>query len=563
MVFKPTFPDSKPDPRYKDLLSEFLWHKLDVYKGKVLFVDDTSQRQWTGASIKRTAIRVASYLIQVVELKPLDSCVLFYEHSDEILVIALGILFAGGVICAGAHEDPAEEHRYMIDVMKPKLVFADNSIRDELVAIRAAKRELDFKICIVDAGGANGSTEGNNTIFGYQEHLLKFTEGQRRFEENNVAQQLPVHMEPEDPTFVLLTSGSTGRPKPVARSQRNSIYTCHALDGQAASLWDLNEDTVMAGHLPLDHGTGIFNLKLTIAKGFRLIIMSGYELERMLAAIERYQITDCMLGSGYLHNLMSAPDELLGRYELSSLRNFIAVGSRVSSHELANKFMERFKDLSVRQMLGMTECGLASVVPRQDARSDTGSAGLLVPNVTVKLLDQNTGAEIEQFEQPGELLVAGPMVAKGYYGSGLEAQSRQAFGEDGFYRTHDICFMSANNKLSILGRDSEVLCVSDGWKVLPQEIEAALMAHPGIQEAAVLGVPHPELPSCDAPRAYVVPKEAWRAGRLTELGVARFAADRLSEPKHLVGGVKLMEDLPRLSVGKVDKKRLRAMDQQH
>ena len=570
MVLKSQIADSRPAEEFADSLSAFFFHQLDKFAQNVLILDHASGRQWTGAQLKVASANVARKLVALAKLEPNDDCVFFYKNSDHIHLAALGVLFAGGSVCAGSPYDPEPEHAYMIKQMRPRLVFVARKLRHEMLKIRESSG-IHFGIVIMD-DNQDDQEDDEPAAQATGVEIWRFHDQLMAASDSTL--ELPIRVRPDRPAFVLLTSGSTGHPKPVGRSHRNSLYVCHSLDG-AEHLWELGEQSVMAGHLQLDHGTGTFCLKMTLAKGLKLVVMDGYRFETMLEAIEGHQITDCLLGSALLHNFMNSPRELEGR-NLGSLRNLIAIGSPIASHSLACQFMDLHPNCSVRQAFGLTECGFITFVERSRAREDSETVGKLLPNLTVKLLDRESQRELGEFERDGELLVSGPTIASGYLGAQFEAQSREAFLADGFYRTNDICSIQPNGNLLIKGRFSEVLCLHDGWKVLPAEIEALLVTHPLIREAVVVGVPHPELPTCHAPRAYIVPRHgsselsqangsAGGAGNrsepaLSEKEVFDFVAARMSEPKHLVGGVKFVDEFPRISVGKVDKKLLKKMD---
>lgn len=563
MVFTSKFKESIPPKEYQNSLSLFYWRQLDKFADKTLFVDYASGRRWTGRSIKTHAIEFASYLVGKLNLKPGEHTVFFYPNSDQTHLAALGVLFAGGSVCAGALDDPRSEHEYMVRLMRPKVVFADVKILEELKSIRNALEEEDpsstFKICILSEQVTEFDTAA---CYSYRDIYMDMPNSTKQSQQAN---NLPVLVDPDQAAYVLLTSGSTGKPKPVARSHRNSLYVCFCLDTCNEELWNLSEQSVFAGHLPLDHGTGTFSIKLTLARGMTLIIMETYYEQMLLKAIDKYKITDCILGSALLHNLMSRYlDESTGlarEFNLGSLRNMISVGSPIASHELSRKFMNKHQnELSVRQSLGMTECGFVCFVRRADCLRESRAVGWLLPNMEAKLIDLDSGEEIGQSEKEGELYVRGPTVSPGYIGDKYKEQQRAAFLADGFYKTFDLAKFSSEGELVMRGRCNDVLCLGDGWKVLPNEIEAMLMTHEGILEAAVVGIPNPELPTCHAPRAYVVPKPNWQ-DKLTELDVIEYAKRHSSEPKHLVGGVKVMrQGLPRISIGKVDKRQLKQAD---
>lgn len=606
MVYKSQFPESIPSADYKDLVSNFFWHQLDKFQDRVLFVNlPDKNREWTGKEIKSTSERLAKNLIDVLGVKPNDDCVFFYKNCDYIQLTSLACLFAGASVCVGEPEDVKREKEYMVDLMQPSVVFIPWLLTEQIVSLRK-KLGIHFKVVVMDDDIYQRIDFSLlDQVYGLHKQLL--VEPRQDFQVS-----LPIQVAPERPAFVLLSSGSTGLPKAVNRSQRNSLYVCFSLNEQSTKhVWDLNENSVMAGHLQLDHGTGTFCLKMTLAKGLKLIIMERYEYKVLLDAIAKYQISDVLLGSAFLHNFISDQMDYLTKEGkeindgLISLRNFIAVGSPIASRDLANQFMVKYPQCSVRQAFGSTECGFMSIVEYERAK-DAQDVGPLLPNLMIKLIgrgidydnnptlsmpaavkdnqlsqqndddrkrqkgeeeqEEEEGKEVEQFNQVGELFVSGPTVSPGYMQRPHKPTPSDAFLPDGYYKSADMCMMvksddsavPAVERLKILGRYSEVLCLHDGWKVLPSEIERVIMEHPQVQEAAVVGVPHPELPTCHAPRAYVVLRKGSES--LSEKELFDFVASRCSEPKQLVGGIKFMQALPRISIGKVDKKLLTQQD---
>ena len=577
MVFKSTFEGAKPPAEFGDSLAELFWQKLKgEHNKRCLFLDFPTGRSWTGDEILKVASGIAANLAATCKLKPESDCVFFYENSDIIHLTALGVLFSGCSICVGAPHDPEDEHKHMIDLMQPALVFVPSKLAGEMVRIRQ-NLQLNYKIVAMDEESCAQADECN-----YQLHrdLLCAPSVERAKESAHLlaAPRPPVRVPSERAAYVLLTSGSTGRPKAVGRSHRNSVYVCHSLDGQVGErLWRLDSNSVLAGHLQLDHGTGTFCLKQTIAKGCKLIIMREYKFETMLDAIEREQITDCVLGSALLHNFITSTQQLEGR-DLSSLRSFLAVGSPIANELKVLQFMRANSSCSIQMAYGMTECGFVGISERS---TESYSRDVyLLPNFEAKLVARGDELEkpelddeIVELEKEGELYLRGATVSSGYLGAKFAQQSRAAFKADGFYKSNDICSFSRDGKLKVRGRFSEVLCLYDGWKVVPSELEALLMSHPQIGDAAIVGVPDPQLPTCHLPRAYVVRKQQSAKANgnstlttngttsvLTEKQVFDFVAARTAEPKHLRGGIKFVESFPRISIGKVDKKALLKID---
>ena len=611
MVFASQLGDSVPPAQFKDLVSNFFWHQLEKFRDRTLFVEHKSGHQWTGAQIKHSASLIASRLIQLdhLSLGPSQEVMMFYPNSVKSHLCTLASLFAGCSMCLGYPDDPEFEQFYQLSSLKPKLVLvrADllerfRSIRDRLKAESADKH---FALVVMNDDDEPNKLElrVEDGEFGLHKHLLSEQLPIESSQSAAAAPELPVQVDPNRPAFVLFTSGSTGKPKPVPRSQRNALWVCHSLpESRTEHLWNLGAHSVLAGHIALDHGTGAFCLKMCLSKGLRLIVMPEFDCKLMREAVERHQISDIIMGSALLHNFMVEQMELERAskgHTLGSLRNLIATGSPLVSWPTASQFWRLYPECSVRQAFGMGEFGFISIQERSstpDELAKQRSVGQLLPNVSIKLVEQdNLAQEICRPNCQGLLWVAGPTLSPGYLHAEFGAQTKQLFSPSGFYMSSDLATIQVDERskvphtgqpvqrLHILGRTKEVMVLYDGWKVLPIEMEQLLQQHPAVLEAAVVGVPDPKFPSSHLVRAYVVlrrnvrlergskfygklklPEEGAENGQaslvISEKDLYDFVAERCAEPKHLLGGLVLLDQLPRLAIGKVDKKLLLKRD---
>lgn len=575
MIFYSKYPNSTPPEKYGNSLAQFYWEKLDQFQEKTLFIDYESKREWTGKQIKLKATQLAEVLVNKLHLKTGSCCYFFAQNNDYLQLAALGCILAGGSVCVSPPGEPKTELVYMTSQTQPKVIFVASGEDCEVLIDIIVREQIDganLTICIL----SDDCTKSPENLLKHNiKHLLLhkdiwIVEGGEKDDmtiESLNQRFKPPKVNPDQPAYVLFTSGSTGLPKPVARTHKNCLHVAHCLDTTGNELWDLSEKSVMAGHLQLDHGTGTFSIKMCLSKGYTLIIMDGYDFDRMSSAISEYKITDCMLGSALLHQFITRFMDLQAtnqedksiKKDISSLRNLIAVGSPIASHKITGKFMDLYPEVSIRQAFGMTEVGFTSIVARQECRIDTRSVGYLLPNLQVRLVNRYEQREkseiIMEPNIPGELQIRGPTTSPGYTGQKYSGESQEVFLQDGFYRSADIASMTSDGKLTIHGRFSDVMCLYDGWKVLPQEIEACLSELEEVKEVGVIGVPNPDLPTCQMARAYIVPKSR----RLTPAIVQAHTQKNLSEFKQLSGGIVILsqeEQLPRGSLQKLDRKRL-------
>jgi acyl-CoA synthetase (AMP-forming)/AMP-acid ligase II len=170
-----------------------------------------------------------------------------------------------------------------------------------------------------------------------------------------------------------------------------------------------------------------------------------------------------------------------------------------------------------------------------------------------RLVDDD-GHDISQYGVRGELCIRGPTVTPGYFGNAKA--NAESFDSDGFFKTGDIGFCDkATRKWYIVDRKKELIKVR-GFQVAPPELEAVLLSHPQIIDAAVIGVSTPGADG-ELPRAYVVRRPGPEGAKLTEDEVKKYLASRLAKYKALTGGVKFIDSIEKNASGKILKRILR------
>ena len=214
------------------------------------------------------------------------------------------------------------------------------------------------------------------------------------------------------------------------------------------------------------------------------------------------------------------------------------------------------------QLWGMTEitCIVTHVRPGTSSEELDyfGSVGTPVPNLELKIVDEE-GKDVSHVpEARGEICVRGPTVTKGYFEN--EEANKETFDEEGYIRSGDIGYVDGKTGLwYIVDRSKELIKVR-GFQVAPPEIEAVLLTHPGIADAAIIGVrARVETGERDErPRAYVVRKAAEEgAVEVQEEDVKELVASRLAKYKALDGGVRFVDSIPKNASGKILKRILR------
>ncbi|UJP11259.1 AMP-binding protein [Microbacterium sp. KUDC0406] len=346
----------------------------------------------------------------------------------------------------------------------------------------------------------------------------------------------------DDPLLVIFTSGSEAAPKGVVLSHENCFWNNLAL-GQAMPM---AADDVVLSILPQYH-VAAWNVQPLLAwwTGATVVLERSFDPGRVLQLIAERGVTTMMGVPTQYRMLCDSPR--WADADLSSLRR-VVVGGATMPAELAEDWAARGVPLT--QGYGLTEAG-PNVLYRDaaDAARHRGAVGRAYPSVGVRLVDPDSGLEIEG-PGAGELQVRGPSIFSGYLDD-PDATARAI--ADGWLRTGDLVHRDEHGAHTVIDRLKDIY-VSGGENVAPAEVERILRAHPLVRECAVVGVPDQVWGERGV--AFIV-----AGGPLSADELLSFARERLAAFK-LPVRVAFVEDLPRSTIEKIARPRLRAMAQQ-
>jgi fatty-acyl-CoA synthase len=354
--------------------------------------------------------------------------------------------------------------------------------------------------------------------------------------------------------MMCYTSGTTGNPKGVAYSHR--ALALHAFGACLAdSLGVSQRDTVMAV-VPMFHATAWgLPYASTFVGAKQVFPGNAMQPDKVLQLAQDEKVT---LGAGVPTIWIGAlPLLQAGKFDLSSMQRIVCGGSAAP-----RGLIEAYQTLGLRivHAWGMTEMSPLGTVAAPRVELDTvdpatqldfkARQGMAVPGVEARVID-DTGQEAPwDGKTMGELIVRGFWVTASYYNDDRSAAS---FTSDGWFRTGDIAIMHPNGYIEIADRTKDVIKSGGEW-ISSVAIENALMAHPKVQEAAVIGVPDERW--SERPLACVVPRPEFR-GEVADEELTQFLSTQFAKwwlPERYL----FLDELPKTSVGKFDKKAMRA-----
>ena len=460
-------------------------------------------------------------------------------------ILSLTIIAVGGIFAATNPEHTSHELAHHFKTSETKYIVTEPQILSSVLPAAENSAIPKTNILVFDNPGQRIPTDFTS----YKTLLTHGEADWHRFEDLSTAS--------ETPAYRLFSSGTTGLPKAVT-------LTHHNLVAQHQINWARDKRPYRIRRLlvlPMFHMAIIPHSHVASLKAGQVcIVMRRFDLEGFLANIERFGVTDLAMVPPLVIATIMSP--LSRKYSMKSIR-----GAICGAAPLDKGPQERFQRLLTEgapfnQVYGMTEltCLATGVLwPEHDA---TGSIGRLLPNLDVKLIDEE-GREVHEFSEPDEVLIRGPTVIPGYLNN-AKANS-ETFDAEGFCHTGDVGFCDEKTGLWYLVDRKKELIKVRGYQVAPPEIVGTILAHPLVVDAAVIGVPavavsrkeKADEASGQLPRAYLVRQPGLSGRGLDEDQVKEWVRQRLVRYKWLEAGVSFVDVIPRNASGKILKRSLR------
>jgi len=352
-------------------------------------------------------------------------------------------------------------------------------------------------------------------------------------------------LEESDAASLCYTSGTTGNPKGVLYSHRSVVL--HAMGALMVDSHCVSADDTILPLTPMFHVNG-WGLPYSCALAGAKLVLPGRDTEpdRVARLIERERVTvTCAVPTVWARfvDLVDA-----GSYDLSSLKR-ILVGGAAIAESLVDRYAEH--GIEIRRGWGMTEMSPSGTMSRPATPTLQGA---VVPGVELRICDE-AGNELPwDGETVGEVEARGPWIARAYYEP--EDDSNTARFHDGWLRTGDVGSITPDGCLRVVDRTKDLVKSGGEW-ISSMELEERLASHPGVLEAAVVARPDPEWG--ERPVAFVVPAPGFS---LTGEELAEFVRPHVAK-WWVPDSFELVDELPKTSVGKIDKRELRRLASGH
>ena len=487
----------------------------DEQGDKPALIDGSTGRQLTYAKLTDGVRRVASALRRR-GLKKGDVFAIFSPNVLEYPIAFHAVASAGGVVTT------------------INSLYTPREIRDQLRDSRA--RFLLTVPAFMDR--ASEAIEGLDIdevfVFGEAEGAIAFATLMAE-----PAEPFSVDIDPgEDLVALPYSSGTTGLAKGVMLTHRNLVANVLQAEGRI----HLHEGERVLGVMPFYHIYGMtVVMNLALHKRATVVTMLRFELEPFLRVLQDYRVERAYVAPPIVVALAKHP--LVDKFDLSSVA-LVFSGAAPLDENLAQACARRL-DCNVNQGYGMTEASPATHLVSDDIEwKKVGSIGPVVAGSECKVVDVATGAELGPGAD-GEILVRGPQVMKGYLNN--PAATAQILDQDGWLHTGDIGHADPDGDFYVVDRVKELIKYK-GYQVPPAELEAILLTHPAVADAAV--IPSPDEEAGEVPKAFVVLK-----GEVTPDELMRFVAERVA-PHKKVRLVETIDEIPKSASGKILRRKL-------
>lgn len=347
----------------------------------------------------------------------------------------------------------------------------------------------------------------------------------------------PVAIDPAEDVVVLpYSSGTTGLPKGVMLTHRNIVANLLQMEGMTDYDLTTAEDTIM-GILPFYHIYGmVVILNMSLAVGATVVTMPRFDLEQFLTLVQEHQVTRVNLVPPILLALAKHP--VVEKYDLSSLKELTS-GAAPLGEDLAEAAAQRL-DCNVVQGYGLTETSpVTHVCPNLPGKVKRASVGPPIPNTEAMVVDT---AELKPLgaNERGEIWIRGPQVMKGYLNN--PNATAMTVDEDGWLHTGDIGYVDEEGYFYIVDRVKELIKYK-GYQVAPAELEALLISHPAIVDAAV--IPSPDEEAGEVPKAFLVTRQD-----IGEEAIMEWIAGQVA-PYKKIRRVEFIKEVPKSLSGKI------------
>jgi acyl-CoA synthetase (AMP-forming)/AMP-acid ligase II len=507
MIIRSPYPDvTIPETAFTPLV----FQKAKEVADKPALIDGPTGRIVTYSQLVDSIQRVAGSLASRGFTKG-DVLAILSSNNPEYAIVFHAVAFLGGIVSP----------------INP--LYTDKEITHQLKDARA-RFLVTLPLCLDKAQqAARDAGVEEIFVFGEAEGATPFAS---LLGEERITEQVPIDPA-KDLVALPYSSGTTGLPKGVMLTHRNLVANLKQMEGLS---YFFETDTLICV-LPLFHIYGlVVVLNMGLYTGATIVTMPRFDLQAFLQAAQDYNVSLAHLVPPIILSLSKNP--IVDEYELPNLRTIFS-GAAPLGEDLTRACMERL-GCQIRQGYGMTETSpVTHSSPAPPFEVKFGSVGVCAPNTECRIVSLETGWDVGPMGR-GEVCVRGPQVMRGYLNN--PEATANTIDADGWLHTGDIGYADQDGHFFIVDRAKELIKYK-GFQVPPAELEAVLLTHPCVADAAV--IPCPDDDAGEVPKALIVLKE-----QTTDEAILSFVSERVA-PHKRIRYVEFTEQIPKSPSGKI------------
>lgn len=475
-----------------------------------------------------------------------DRMLFVLQNVPQAVIGALAVWMRGGIVVPVNPMYTTKDLNHLLSDSGATGVFCEDTLYEKTVKAAAGQRPV-ITTSPLDLLGAGDSVpeqlqSAKKTLFDETSDFMALIE---KFGDQTIELISPA---PEDLAYLVYTSGTTGPPKGAMISHANIHHNCLVYESTAR----MDGTDVVLGIAPMFHITGIVaHLAIAFHMGIPMVLFNRFDALDVLRLIEKHRVTFTVASITVYIALLNHPK--LKSFNISHFKKAYSGGAPVSPSTV-EKFQEAM-GLTIYNVYGLTESASpATIAPLGkngpvDEESGALSVGLIIPGIEAWVVDVDNPETVLHPGEEGELVLRGPSIISGYWQKPEETANAI---KDGRFHTGDVAKIDAEGWCYIVDRKKDLINVS-GFKVWPRDVEDVLYQHPGVKEAAVVGVP--DSYRGETVKAFVSLSDDF-IGKTTPEELIAFCKERLAAYKY-PRIVEIIDDVPKTTTGKMLRRELR------
>ncbi|MHA1151026.1 MAG: AMP-binding protein, partial [Promethearchaeota archaeon] len=501
----------------------------------------------TYRNYEQNVISFANFLIQN-GIKKGDRVAIHIPNTPQYMIALFGAFYAGCTVTGISFLLKPIEIIYQLKDSGSKVIVTLDSFYDEFVekALRSGETDIEIVVPtnITDMMKLNPilkwlGKKAKKIPTGKVAPIsgIKYAWFNDIMEKYSGGKDPNIELDPEkDIAFLQYTGGTTGPPKGAILTHRNQVSNLT----QTLQWTDVDAkkgEEIFICAFPFFHIAGMaLNLGSIWYSGMQILVPDPRDINHYIKNIKKWKpsLLACV-PTLYLY-LMNEPK--FRKLDLSSLRGYIS-GAAPFASETFKEFESIVGKKKIMELYGMSETSpILTSNPYHGIRK-IGTVGLPIPNTEMKIVDVEDRNKEMPLNEPGEIVVRGPQVFKGYWNKPEETKKALV---DGWFFTGDVGVMDDDGFLRIVDRTKDMIIVS-GYKVFSVEVDDKMSKHPAIEMCSTIGIPNPEKPGSELVKLFVMLKEGYPNNEKTKKSILKFAKENLSAYK-VPKIIEISEDIP-------------------